>query len=194
MKSKKTVAKDARSRFGIPKEITVDIDSREKLPIKFPSTIKIVHPERPLERLLVKVKTQKVKLPYGDYRLAEYPDCCVIERKAGQRELLKNMFNPRDAVRQAKSFRGLSQYEFPYILIELTPEQILRHTAYVRDPEALMHRLSMVFVKYGLHVLWMPWRTRRTTYTRRQLGVFLAHLMLSCALFKTFDTLPEVLE
>ena len=186
--------RDVHYRYKIPTEITVVVDTRERIPIKFPSIIRIVHPERPMERLLIKVKTRKIKLDYGDYRLAEYPDCCVIERKAGQRELLKNIFNPKDAVRQAKSFRKLSTCEFPYILIELTPEQVLRHTEHVRDPESLMHKLSLVFVKYGFHVLWMPWRARKTTYQRRQLGVFLAHLMLSCALQKSLDVLPEVLD
>jgi len=192
--SKRIVKKDVHYRYRIPTEITVEVDTRERLPIHFPATIKIVHPERPMERLLIKVKTVRTKLDTGDYRLAEYPECCVIERKAGQRELLKNIFNPKDAVRQAKSFRKLSAVEFPYVLVELSPEQILKHTEYVPDPEALMHRLTLVFVKYGFHVLWMPWRKRRGTYERRQLGAFLAHLMLSCALMKSFDVLPEVLD
>lgn len=191
---KKLMKKDVHYRYRIPTEITVEVDTREQIPIKFPSSIKIVHPEKPMERLLVKVKTKKVSLACGDYRLAEYPDCCVIERKAGQRELLKNIFNPKDAVRQAKSFRKLSAYEHPYILFELTPEQVLRHTVYVRDPEALFHKLTLVCVKYGFNVLWMPWRSRKTTYARRQLGTFLAHLMLSCALGKNFDVLPEALD
>jgi ERCC4-type nuclease len=187
------IKKDIHYRYQIPTLITVEVDSRERLPIKFPATIKIIHPERPMERLLVKVQTAVATLPFGDYRLAEYPNCCVIERKAGQRELLKNLFNPTDAVRQAKSFRKLSQCEFPYVLVELSPEQILKYTEHVPDPEALMHKLSLVFAKYGFHVLWMPWRNRTSTYERRQLGVFLVHLMLSCALLKTLDVLPEVL-
>ena len=99
--SKTIRKKDVNYRYKIPTSITVEVDTREQIPIRFPSTIKIVHPEKPLERLLIKVKTKKVKLDCGDYRLAEYPNCCVIERKAGQRELLKNIFNPKDAVRQA---------------------------------------------------------------------------------------------
>ena len=192
--SKLIVKKDVHYRYLIPTSITVEVDTREQIPIRFPSTIKIVHPEKPMERLLIKVKTKKITLDCGDYRLAEYPECCVIERKAGQRELLKNIFNPKDAVRQAKSFRKLSAVEHPYILLELSPEDVLRYTEHVRDPEALMHKMSMVFVKYGFHVLWIPWRARKSTCSRRQLGVFLAHLMLSCALQKNFNVLPEILD
>ena len=191
--AKRIRKKDVNYRYHIPIEITVEVDTRERIPIKFPATIRIVNPERPMERLLIKVQTERTKLDYGDYRLKEYPECCVVERKAGQRELLKNIFNPKDAIRQAKSFRKLSQCQFPYVLIELSPATMLRHTEHVRDPEALFHKLSLVFVKYGFHVLWMPWRNKRSTYKDRQLGVFLAHLMLSCALQKSFDVLPEAL-
>lgn len=182
---------DAQYRFNIPSSIVVEVDSREQYPVKFPATLRIVHPEQPKKRLLIKVKTRKKALPYGDYRLAAYPECCVIERKAGQRELYKNIFNPRDAVRQAKSFRKLSQCEFPYLLIELTPAEILQQNPHIPDTEILLNRLSMVFVKYGFHILWIPWRSRKKT-GRRQLGTFLAHLMLMSALRKSYEVLPEV--
>jgi len=184
---------DLQSRFNIPSTITVDVDSRERCPIKFPATLKIVHPERPRKQILIKVKTRKIALPYGDYRLAKYPDCCVIERKAGQRELYKNIFNPRDAVRQAKSFRKLSQCEFPYLLIELTPAEILQQNPHIPDTEILLNRLGMVFAKYGFHILWIPWRSRKRT-RRGQLGTFLAHLMLTYALKNSYEILPEVIE
>jgi len=185
--SKVINSSDVYGRYNIPKSITVEVDTRERKPLNFPKTIKIVHPEQPDKRLIIKVETVKSKLDYGDYRLAEYPDCCVIERKGGQRELLKNLFNRKDAVRQAKSFRKLSQCEFPYLLVELTPAQILKFSPHVQDPEALLHRLSLVAAKYGFNLLWMPWHSRVTTYNRKQLGLFLTHLMLGCGLRKMFD-------
>lgn len=180
-------------RYGIPNSVTVQVDSREQRPIKFPSTVMIAHPERTDKRLLIEVKTKKIALPYGDYRLAEYPTCCVIERKAGQRELYKNFFNPRDSVRQAKSFRKLSQCEYPYLLIELAPADVLQRNPNIPDTEALLNRVSMVFAKYRFHALWIPWRSSRKS-SRRQLGTFLVHLMLSCALKKSYNILPEVME
>lgn len=182
---------DVQYRFNLPSSVVVEVDSREQYPIKFPATLRIVHPEQPRKQLLVKVEVRKKALPYGDYRLAEYPECCVIERKAGQRELYKNIFNPKDAVRQAKSFRKLSQCEFPYLLIELTPAQILRRNPHIPDTEILLNRLGLVLAKYGFHVLWIPWRSRSKT-ARTQLGMFLAHLMLTCALKRNYEILPEV--
>lgn len=134
-----------------------------------------------------------MKLEFGDYRLAEYPNCCVIERKGGQWEISKNVFNPKDSVRQAKSFRKLSSCEYPYLLVELSPAEFMRKTEYVPDTEALMNRFSMVIVKYGFHVIWLPWRGKRRT-RGRQLGTFLLHIMLACALRKTWDILPDLME
>ena len=177
---------DTHYKYSIPTTITVQIDSREKNPVPFPAAIKIVNPEKRGERMLVKVQTEKLPLPCGDYRLKEYPDCCVVERKGGQRELFKNMFNPLDSVRQAKSFRKLAACEYPYVVVELQPEEIMRKSQHVPDTEALVHRMTMAFVKYGFHVLWIPWRKRKSS-GRYDLGMLLTHLMLGCALKKTFD-------
>lgn len=189
---KKEIA-DIRNRFNLPTSIVVEVDTREKYPIKFPKTIRIVHPEKPYKWLLVGVETIRATLPFGDYRVKKYPDCCVIERKAGQRELYKNIFNPKDAVRQAKSFRKLSGCEFPYLLIELTPAEILQRNPHIPDTEILLNRLSLVFAKYGFHVLWIPWRSRKRT-SQGQLGLFLTHLMLAHALRKSYEILPEVID
>ena len=182
---------EAHYRYSIPDSVVVGIDVYERKPIRFPSLVRIVHPENPSKRLGIKVCTKKVRIQGGDYRLEEYPNCCVVERKAGQRELFKNIFNPQDAVRQAKSFRKLSLYEYPYVLVELTPQEILTKNPHIPDVDALMHRVSLVFVKYGFHVLWIPWRSRKST-SRLQMGTFLVHLMLACALRRNLEILPEV--
>ena len=180
------------SRYKIPEIITVNIDTREKYPIAFPATVRVVHPENLRERVLIRVQTQRIALPYGDYLIKEFPNCCVIERKAGQRELFKNIYNPQDAVRQAKSFRKLAQCEFPYILIELTPAQILRKNPHIGDSEALLHKVALVVARYGFHTLWIPFRKRKGT-SKGQLGMFLLHIMLACKFKQSFENFPDVL-
>lgn len=182
-----------RERYKIPKTVTVEIDTREQYPIRFPAYMEIINPENITKRLKIKVVSKKIKLDTGDYRLAEYPNCCIIERKAGQRELNKNLFHFKDAVRQAKSFRRLAKCEYPCILVEVTPAEILRANPHVQDTEALLHRLAFIFAKYGVHVLWIPWRHRKRTSTG-QLGLFLVHLMLGFALKKDLEILPEALK
>jgi len=181
------------SRYKIPQEVIVEIDSREQYPVLFPSTIKIPHPERTLRRTLaIKVKTQKIKLDYGDYRLAEYPDCCVVERKASQFELLKNLLDPIDSVRQARAFRRLSACEHPYILIEASPSELCSRNKMVKEPERIIAALSLVLAKYRFGVLWLPWRSRSPS-TRRKTGTVLIHLMLAYAIQPTLDIMPDLM-
>ncbi len=179
---------DTHMRFIIPTTITIQVDTREQYPILFPETIAIPHPERLYREIKIKVKMEKKKLPYGDYRLKEYPYCCVVERKASQLELFKNLMS-KDAVRQAKSFRKLATCEYPYLLIEASPSELLRDGGRVLKPEQLVHRLSFALVKYGFHVLWIPWKSRNPE-TRRKLGTFILHIMMSCALREKLDVLP----
>jgi hypothetical protein len=175
-------------RYEIPPILTIQIDTREKVPVLFPSTIRVQHPEREGMFITLEVKTQRVKLGYGDYRLKKFPNCCVVERKASQLELFKNLLDTADSIRQAKSFRKLSACEFPYLLIEAKPVDLLRVTDRVRQPELITHKLAIAVAKYGLNVLWIPWGN--SVNRRRQLGEVMLHLMLGCAIYKNIDVLP----
>jgi len=175
-------------RYEIPAIITVQIDTREKLPILFPSTVRISHPERKGAYIVLSVCTERTKLDYGDYRLKQYPNCCVVERKASQQELSKNMTDYEDSIRQAKSFRKLCSCEYPYLLIEASPAEMLKVSDMVKQPDIVLHKLSVSAAKYGLRILWIPWG--RTASRRKQLGEIILHLMLGCAVHKNLDILP----
>lgn len=166
----------------VPKQITVQIDTRERYPLFFPANIRIKDPDRPHRILIIPVLTERVKLDIGDYRLKEYPNCCVIERKGSQLELFKNLYNPRDQLRTAKALRRLSSVEYPYLLLEVTPTGLLRKRTlpFTFDPEALVHRLSLIIAKYGLNVIWAG--KSHSPSARRDLGLTLVHLMLGYAL------------
>jgi len=183
---------DIHYRYKIPTHVTVQIDTREQYPILFPVRILIPHPEQAYKDLIVEVKIEHRALEYGDYRLKEYPNCCVIERKASQPELFKNLMESVDAVRQAKSFRKLSECEYPYLLIEASPDEMLDDRM-MKNPEVVVHRLALVGAKYGFHILWFPWKKQGSS-ARRKLGTLLIHIMLGCALRATLDILPELVE
>ncbi|KKN66022.1 hypothetical protein LCGC14_0476140 [marine sediment metagenome] len=176
------------SRYEIPEVLTVQVDTREKTPVLFPSTIRIQHPEQAGVFIVLQVNTQRVKLDYGDYRLKKFPICCVIERKASQLELFKNVMDHRDSIRQAKSFRKLSTCEYPYLLVEASPAELMKVSANVRQPDLVIHKLTVAMAKYGLHLLWIPWG--RSAARRKTLGEVMLHIMLSCAIHKNLDVLP----
>ena len=185
---------------GAPTTLTVQVDSREGYPIPFPAFIKLnsLNPKGHGEKVMtVKIKTQVKALPYGDYRLREFPECCVVERKGGLLELRKNLFDLKDSVRQAKSFRKLSACEYPYLLVEAGPSELLRKIPpLVMEPEVVMNRMIMVAAKYGFHMLWVKTtkNNRARGRGRRDLGTALAHIMVGHALSSAYEILPEALD
>jgi len=184
---------DVHYRYHIPTEITVLIDSREKIPMLFPSIVHISHPELVYRQLPIQVETKRKHLDFGDYAIKGYEKVCVFERKASQLEIYKNLNESHDRIRQAKAFRKLvSGCEFPYLLVEASPGELLRAHPKVKHPELICHRLGLALAKYGLHALFIPWKSR-TPSTRRSIGTLMIHIMLACILRNTYEAFPPQL-
>lgn len=190
MKPRKT---DVHWRYKIPAEITVQIDTREQYPLLFPAIIQIGHPELTYKNIPITVKQEKTKLNCGDYCLKEYPAECIVERKASQLEIWKNLNESHDRIRQAKAFRRLvASCEHPVLLVETSPQELFSNDPHIKNPELVAHRLSLVIAKYGFHVIFLPWKSRCAA-TRRKAGTLLLHLMMGYVLQKTFDVPPVLL-
>ena len=185
---------DVHWRYKIPMEITVQIDTREQYPLLFPAIIQIGHPELTYKMIPIAVKQERVKLDCGDYRLKEYPEDCIIERKASQLEIYKNLNESLDRIRQAKAFRRLiASCRHPVLLVEASPQELLGNDLKIQNPEIVPHRLSLAIAKYGFHVIFLPWKSRCAA-TRRKAGHLLLHLMMGYALYRTFDVPPHLLQ
>ena len=184
---------DCHYRYHIPTEITITIDTREHLPMLFPSVVHISHPELMYRAIPIQVEIEKKKLDFGDYAIKGYENICTFERKASQLEIYKNLNESHDRIRQARAFRKLvSSCKFPYILIEASPNELLKNDPRIKHPELICHRLGLALAKYGLHTLFIPWKSR-TPSTRRKIGTLMIHIMLSCVLKDTYDAFPPQL-
>lgn len=184
---------DIHWRYHIPTEITIQSDTREQYPILFPAIIQIGHPELTYKMIPIAVKHERVKLNCGDYRIREYPKVCIVERKASQLEIFKNLNDSHDRIRQAKAFRKLvASCIHPVLLVEASPMELLGNNPRIKNPELVIHRLSLAIAKYGFQVIFLPWKSRNAT-TRRKVGTLLLHLMLGYVLQKTFDVPPVIL-
>ncbi len=185
---------DKHWRYKIPAVITIQIDSREQYPLLFPNMIQIGDPELTYKMIPIAVKTERIKLDCGDYRLKKYPTECIVERKASQLEIYKNLNDSHDRIRQAKAFRKLvASCEHPVLLVEASPQELFRSDPHIKNPEIVAHRLSLAIAKYGFHVIFLPWKSRCGA-TRRKAGHLLLHLMMGYVLQKTFDVPPVLLE
>jgi hypothetical protein len=190
MKPRKT---DIHWRYKIPAEITIQVDTREQYPLLFPAIIQIGHPELTYKMIPIAVKHERIKLNCGDYRLKEYPAECIVERKASQLEIFKNLNDSHDRIRQAKAFRKLvASCEHPVLLVEASPQELLGNNPHIKNPEIVAHRLSLAIAKYGFHVIFLPWKSRCGA-TRRKAGHLLLHIMMGYVLQKTFDVPPVLL-
>ncbi len=191
MKPKKL---DIHWRYKIPGEITIQVDTREQYPLLFPELIQIGHPELTYKMIPIAVKTERIKLDCGDYRLKKYPAECIVERKASQLEIYKNLNDSHDRIRQAKAFRKLvASCEHPVLLVEASPQELFGSDPHIKNPEIVAHRLSLAIAKYGFHVIFLPWKSRCGA-TRRKAGHLLLHIMMGYVLQKTFDVPPVLLE
>lgn len=163
-----------------PNPIVVQVDTREKRPLLFPKTVKLWFREKPK---ILTVETEKTKLDAGDYRLKDFPNLCVVERKGSIRELYKNFFNTTDSRRQASAFGRLSKdSRYPYLLVQAATSELLSQSKHVPEPEHLLQRLTATLANYGLHMLVVP-RTN-TSASRRITGTVALHLMLGHAGFR----------
>lgn len=162
------------------KEITVQVDTREKYPLLFPKFITVERRTRgKWISNRIKVIVEVVKLEDGDYRLKEFPHCCVVERKGSTRELIKNLYDAKDSLRTGYAFhRLMKNSQYPYLLIEVTPVQILREAKkWIDSPEGFLYRLSSIVTTYHLNTLWVSKPT--SSSSRRALGESILHIMLS---------------
>ncbi len=185
---------DVYWRYKIPNKITIQVDTREQYPLLFPNNIFIGHPERTYQMLPIEVVTEVIKLDAGDYRLKEYPAEVIVERKASQLEIYKNLNESHDRIRQAKAFRKLvASCKHPFLLVEASPVELFGKDPHIKNPEIVAHRLSLAIAKYGFHVIFLPWRSRCGA-TRRKAGQLLLHIMMGYVLQKTFDVPPVLLE
>jgi hypothetical protein len=173
---------------GFPRSVTVEIDTREKRPLLFPETVTVWWTGKPT---LITVATARVKLDAGDYRLREWPNACVIERKGSIEELSRNLLDPKDSPRQGRSFGRLAaSSRFPYLLIHAAPSSLMLSTTGCPHPELLVQRLTECLGRFGLNLLVIGQTS--TSAALRVTGTMMLHLMLGHGGWSTLQGTPTV--
>lgn len=159
----------------IPNVITVLIDSRERIPLLFPSWIDY-HGDRTLHSNLMQVKTKVVTLPAGDYTLEGYEAISIIETKRSLRELHNNVCT--EWTRASKALSRLSKAcKYPYVVWEMNCPDLMRKSKYVEDPPLVIDRWLQAITRLNLRLMWVG----KHDYPgpRRKLGEQLVRLMLA---------------
>lgn len=170
-------------RLGVPLHLTVQVDKQEKIPVLFPSVC-WYHPTRQDKTpRCIRLKVEVVKLDAGDYRLANYPECCIIERKGSLRELSGNL-HTADYGRFRRALERLrASCSHPYLLIDESFSAMVtasRDPTECRAPEQVMDALNRELIRMRIPLLWIG--GVRSTRTRTRMGDYLVRLMLAHAL------------
>ena len=159
-----------------PKRLTVQVDSREKIPFLFPATTSWGEGKN---ARLVPVHVEVCTLDAGDYRLAEYPTSCVIERKGTASELWTNLFS-KDSERQARAFARLSEAaDHAYLFLHAPPHDLIVESTRVPDPAALVHRMAYCIGRFGLHLVILP--TSHSAASTRLAGTLALNILVGHA-------------
>jgi ERCC4-type nuclease len=161
------------------RRLTVLIDTREKLPITFPASLKF-WPDKGLRPVFIPVSTKKVTMKTGDYALKGFEDTCIIERKGSVRELHNNLLT-KDWSRCQEAFKRLARAtDYPYLLLEIPSPDFLKVTKDVPNPERVFDILTRLVHKYDFR-LWFAGNCKHPR-TRRALGEQMIRVMLAHAL------------
>lgn len=170
---------------------TIEIDNREKKPLPFPKVIDLWDPRtRPPRASLMRaaIQTQSVTLETADYRLAAFPQLCVIERKGHLQELYSNLV-PRKGrtlfIDELKRLRD--QCRYPYVLLEGTPHGLMtdnRRTSPHYDPNLVRDLLLEATLLHGVQILILP---SSTPSQRRALAEWVAALLIRPAILPAGD-------
>lgn len=164
----------------VPKSIQITIDSREKVPLLFPSNIIWYRDRGYGEGHLVKVKTKVAKLDYGDYLLSNWPNAAVIERKGSLDELNQNLLTD-DYERFMSATRRLCENcRHPYLLLDTSIATLWTPTERCPSPERAWDALCQILSTFGVRLLWGG--NAKHAGPRRILGEQILRILLSHAL------------
>ena len=158
----------------VPNKVTVEVDSREHYPLLFPANIRYFYEDGRAK--LIKIVTVRKQLKIGDYRMKEFPEGCLVERKGAARELGTNLFS-RDKRRCISAIRRLAgACRRPVLLCDFSMSDLYR------DDKGLLagmvvSGLTRLVAEYRLTLL-MLGRCKRST-ARTNLGATVVHLMLA---------------
>lgn len=165
------------------REWTVLVDTREKKPLVFPSYMPLASATKRSSALSVKldtvrIHTNKVRLPTGDYTLAGHQEITLIERKGSLRELIGCCLT-RQGLRRFESqlSRLVEATKYPTLLLEGRINQTAENNA--AELAALDMFIRIVRRYPTVQLLIVP---TATFIQRRRLGEFVCRYLINTVL------------
>lgn len=140
--------------------LTILIDTREQQPLSFPANIVMRRPSdgKPTS---YRVRTEKHTLSEGDYALAGYEGCCLIERKGQISEVYQNVMS-KDLPRFIRAIdRMAAACDHPMLLLEATLSQLGQPTKLCPEPQVALDTLQRLCAERGITFFLAPGNSTR---------------------------------
>lgn len=165
------------------KDVTIQVDSNEQKPLPFPRTVTVTRLDG--RREVFNLKTERVRLACGDYRLKEAPRAGGVERKASLDELAQNLFAREDRIRFHNAWaKFVGAYEFPLLVVEQPLNQHeFKYTSKDRKvtPDDVQSEVWRLLA--GTSRVAAVWPSQGRTYAARlRVGTEVARFLIVCML------------
>lgn len=169
---------------GLPSQLVILSDTREKCPLLFPSHLVLLDPKYNGgygKTLTMPLHVVRQTLKTGDYVLQGYERSVLIERKGSISELAKNIFNPDDRARFIRELVRLrEECAHPIVLFEGSLKKLLTPTARVQTPGPVVDSLLRLLAEY--RVEFHTFDPGTTPDGRRRMGELVARLLVAGAI------------
>lgn len=165
------------------KRYTIVVDSREKIPLLFPTSLKLLSPAKLPQTLtprIVEITTVKERLETGDYLLQSDREGTIIERKGSLSECATNCLT-RDRRRFISALDRLAERAAnPCVLVEGHPSTFLRTPLRLGDrkvePGLALDAFQRVCLERSITPIFIGSSTRPQ---RQAIGEYVARLLLN---------------
>jgi len=164
---------------GLPKSMTILVDSREQIPFLFPKKIIYYAWRRSENAQEIQLDTEVVRMDFADYAMKSHEDCCALERKRNLDELSKNILS-KDYRRAHSAFsRLVLNCRHPYIVLDGDLDTYAGSQGhYSQAPtELILDGILSEATLLGIPIICTGGATEPEK--RRRVGAYLVHLMLN---------------
>lgn len=156
-------------------QFTIMVDSREKIPLRFPKSLELFDVKIGKVRRVL-LETRVDRLDAGDYTLKGFEGQVVVERKGSLREIYTNLLTG-DAGRQVRAFDKLRQVEARALFLEMPPTDVVaKPSQEVPSPGGAFSLLMQMCRHFGMDVLWAP--SLKSSQSKIISGTLVAHYLI----------------
>ncbi len=141
---------------ALPSQIIILSDTKERIPLLFPSTISLLDPRqdaRSRAEVVLPVFIVPQRLRTGDYAIQGFESSCLVERKGSALEVATNCLSADRDRFVSTLLRLKSECRHPVLVFEGSIKKAMRPTAKCPNAHLAVDSLLRLLLQYGIEFL-----------------------------------------